>query len=137
MRISDWSSDVCSSDLVVPALAVILTAALMRAIASLRKAYRVRGTTNLVSGMPNLEALRQVSAPSSGIIVAARIKNYAQITTSLEPRYETELLEQIVARRLFGTSPTIILPAEGSSGSVADREYCTGSPRHVRRKTGM
>src|SRR3546814_20804527 len=85
MRISDWSSDVCSSDLVVPALAVILTAALMRAIASLRKAYRVRGTTNLVSGMPNLEALRQVSAPSSGIIVAARIKNSAQITKSLEP----------------------------------------------------
>src|SRR3546814_17149863 len=98
----------------------------MRAMASLRKAYRVRGTTNLVSGMPNLEALRQVSAPSSGIIVAARIKNYAQITTSLEPRYEKELVEQIVARLRFGTSSTIYQADEGIFVWVADQEFGEG-----------
>lgn len=88
---------------VLPALALILTAAAIRAFASLRRSYQARGTTNLVTGMPNLQALRQ-SEVNGGIVVAARIKNYAQITTMLPPQDERELVEQIVSRLEFGAN---------------------------------
>src|SRR6185295_20374567 len=69
----------------VPALAALLTAALARAAASLRRSYQMRGTTNVITGMPNLQALRQ-SGPNGGIVVCARVQHYAQIATTLPPQ---------------------------------------------------
>jgi EAL domain-containing protein (putative c-di-GMP-specific phosphodiesterase class I)/CHASE2 domain-containing sensor protein len=97
---------------VVPALAVVLTAALVRLVASRRRSYQARGTTNLVTGMPNLQALRQSSDPDGGIVVSARIKNYAQITTTLPPQHEKELVEQIVSRLEFGAEGSMIYQAD-------------------------
>ncbi|HMG46431.1 MAG TPA: EAL domain-containing protein [Allosphingosinicella sp.] len=96
---------------VVPALALILTAALARAAASLRRSYQSRGTTNIVTGMPNLQALRQCEL-NGGIVVSARVKNYAQITTTLPPQDEKELVEQIVGRLEFGTGRAPIYQAD-------------------------
>jgi EAL domain-containing protein (putative c-di-GMP-specific phosphodiesterase class I)/CHASE2 domain-containing sensor protein len=96
---------------VLPALAVILTAALIRSIANMRRAYQARGTTNIVTGMPNLQALR-LSELTSGVVVAARVKNYAQITTTLAPQDEKELVEQIVGRLEFGAEGSIIYQAD-------------------------
>jgi EAL domain-containing protein (putative c-di-GMP-specific phosphodiesterase class I)/CHASE2 domain-containing sensor protein len=96
---------------VLPALAAILTAALIRGIASLRRAYQTRGTTNLVTGMPNLQALR-LSELKSGVVVAARVKNYTQITATLPPQDEKELVEQIVGRLEFGAEGSIIYQAD-------------------------
>lgn len=95
----------------VPALAAILTAALARAAASLRRSFQARGTTNLVTGMPNLQALR-LSELDKGVVVAARIKNYAQITTTLPPQNEKELVEQIVGRLEFGAEGSTIYQAD-------------------------
>jgi len=96
---------------VMPSLAVIITAAVARLAASLRRSYQVRGTTNIVTGMPNLQALRQ-SDSRVGIVVAARIKNYAQITTTLPPQLEKELVEQIVARLDFGAGGSATYQAD-------------------------
>jgi diguanylate cyclase len=104
---------------VLPALAVILTVASLRTGASLRRAFRERGTTNLVTGMPNLQALRQ--SQRDGAVVAARVKNYAQITTTLPPQLEKELVEQIVGRLEFGAGGSVIYQAdEGVFVWIAD-----------------
>jgi diguanylate cyclase len=96
---------------VVPALILILSAALLRAVASLRRAYQARGTTNMVTGMPNLQALR-LSELKDGVVVAARVKNYAQITATLPPQDEKELVEQIVGRLEFGAEGKTIYQAD-------------------------
>jgi len=95
----------------VPALAALLTAAVARAAGSLRRSYRMRGTTNLVTGMPNLQALRQ-SGLNRGIVVCARVKTYAQITATLPPQDEKELVEQIVGRLEFGAEGQQIYQAD-------------------------
>ena len=84
---------------------------LARAAASLRRSYQSRGTTNIVTGMPNLQALRQCEL-NGGIVVSARVKNYAQITTTLPPQDEKELVEQIVGRLEFGTGRAPIYQAD-------------------------
>jgi len=96
---------------VLPALALLLTATLARAAASLRRSYRSRGTTNIVTGMPNLQALRQ-SGLSGGIVVSARVKNFAHITATLPPQDEKELVEQIVGRLEFGAERAPIYQAD-------------------------
>ena len=97
---------------VVPAIAVIATATLARLWKSLRRSYQARGTTNMVSGLPNMEALRYSRGVSGGTVVAARVQNYTQITTSLPPEHEKELVEQIVARLNFGTAGSVIHQAD-------------------------
>ena len=96
---------------VLPGLVAILTATLARTAASLRRSFQTRGTTNIVTGMPNLQALRQ-SKLEGGIVVSARIKNYAQITTTLPPQDEKELVEQIVGRLDFGAEGAPIYQAD-------------------------
>ncbi len=96
---------------VVPALITIFTAAVIRTAASLKRSYNVRGTTNLVTGMPNLQALRQAGS-KDGVVIAARINNYAQITTTLPPQHEKELVEQIVGRLEFGAAAADIYQAD-------------------------
>ncbi|MGZ8997817.1 MAG: putative bifunctional diguanylate cyclase/phosphodiesterase, partial [Allosphingosinicella sp.] len=96
---------------VVPAIAIILTAASIRAAAHVRRAFRDRGTTNLVTGMPNLQALRQ-SRAHDGAIVAARVKNYAQIMATLSALHEKELVDQIVGRLEFGAGKAIVYQAD-------------------------
>lgn len=96
---------------VVPALVALLTATAVRTTASLKRSYNARGTTNLVTGMPNLQALRQAKA-KEGVVVAARINNYAQITTTLPPQHEKELVEQIVGRLEFGATDAVVYQAD-------------------------
>ena len=96
---------------VVPAIAIILTAASIRTAAHVRRAFRDRGTTNLVTGMPNLQALRQ-SDGHDGAIVAARVKNYAQIMATLAAHHEKELVDQIVGRLEFGAAGSTVYQAD-------------------------
>lgn len=93
---------------VLPGLSVVIVAAAIRWVASVRRSFHTRGTTNLLTGLPNLQALRHVPAVESGILVVARVKNYAQITTTLQPQHEKEMVEQIVARLSFGTSGALV-----------------------------
>lgn len=99
---------------IVPALAVLLVAVSARLLASLRHSYQKRGTTNIVTGMPNLQALRNAGDVPDAIVVTARVKNYAHIATTLPAQHEKDLVDQIVARLKFGTgSPDIYQSDEG------------------------
>ena len=107
---------------VIPALAILVTAACVRLGAHLRRAFRDRGTTNLVTGMPNLQALRD-SPAHQGAIVAARVKNHAQIMATLSSAHEKELVEQIVGRLEFGAGGSIVYQADdGVFVWLADNE---------------
>ena len=93
---------------VLPGLITAFVATCLRWIASARRRFVARGTTNLVTGLPNLQALRQIGAPAGVILVAARIKNYPQIIASLQPQHERDMVEQIVARLSFGTESSAV-----------------------------
>ena len=95
----------------LPPLAVILTAAVIRLVTRLRRSYQTRGTTNIVTGKPNLQALRQTEL-NGGIVVSARVANYVQITATLPPQDEKELVEQIVGRLEFGAEGAQIYQAD-------------------------
>ena len=97
---------------VTGALAAVCVAIMARLIGSLRRSYHTRGTTNIVTGMPNLQALRHAAQQSESVVVTARVKNYAHIATTLPPQHEKDLVEQIVARLKFGTGSSVIYQAD-------------------------
>lgn len=89
---------------IVPALFLLLTAGGSLAWTSYREAFRLRGTVNVISGLPNLNALRQEEVETDRPLIAARILNYAEITSSLPPEDEKALVEQIAGRLCVGAS---------------------------------
>jgi EAL domain-containing protein (putative c-di-GMP-specific phosphodiesterase class I)/CHASE2 domain-containing sensor protein len=95
----------------LPPLAVILAAAIGRLAIRMKRSYQERGTTNILTGKPNLQALRQTEL-NGGTVVSARVKNYAQITATLPPQDEKELVEQIFGRLEFGAEGAQIYQAD-------------------------
>jgi EAL domain-containing protein (putative c-di-GMP-specific phosphodiesterase class I) len=89
---------------IVPALFLLLTAGGTLAWINLRHTYRLRGTVNVISGLPNLNALRQEEVETDRPLIAARILNYAEITSSLPPEDEKALVEQIAGRLCVGAA---------------------------------
>jgi EAL domain-containing protein (putative c-di-GMP-specific phosphodiesterase class I)/CHASE2 domain-containing sensor protein len=83
------------------ALFVLVVIAVNRLWNEYRSSYRLRGTTNIVSGLPNLNGLRENGAQSAAL-VAARIQNFAEISAALPPELEKSLVEQIVRRLTLG-----------------------------------
>ena len=81
------------------------------------KRYRTRGLVNLVSNLPNLNALRAHRANRQEALVAARLINFEEIVASLPRDSERELIEQIVARLKVG-SPNRVL-YQGDAGIFA------------------
>src|SRR3546814_2015861 len=71
MRISDWSSDVCSSDLVTAAMLSI-------AASALRSARRSR-IYYAATGLPNRRALDEILSDKAGCsLIALRIANHGE-----------------------------------------------------------
>jgi EAL domain-containing protein (putative c-di-GMP-specific phosphodiesterase class I)/CHASE2 domain-containing sensor protein len=89
---------------IVPALFLLLVVGGSLAWTSFRQAYRLRGTVNVISGLPNLNALRQEEVETDRPLIAARILNYAEITSSLPPEDEKALVEQIAGRLCVGSA---------------------------------
>jgi EAL domain-containing protein (putative c-di-GMP-specific phosphodiesterase class I)/CHASE2 domain-containing sensor protein len=73
----------------------------------LRNAKR-RGLTNVVSGLPNLNALRRASQELDRPLIVARVVNYPQIVSTLSPAKERILVEQIVARLKVGSEVSAV-----------------------------
>jgi EAL domain-containing protein (putative c-di-GMP-specific phosphodiesterase class I)/CHASE2 domain-containing sensor protein len=87
---------------VVPGTVLLLALIAERMWMHYRQSYKARGTTNAVTGLPNLAALRERSGTSVRTLAAARIQNYAAITAALPHESEKALVEQIVARLAIG-----------------------------------
>lgn len=60
--------------------------------------WRKRGYTNLLSGLPNLEAFRARRNADGQALVAARVHNYAEIASSLTDEEEQDLIRQVADR---------------------------------------
>ncbi len=89
---------------VVPALFLLSSVCGSLAWSNFRQAYRARATTNALSGLPNFNALRNQTDGTDRPLIAARILNYAEITSSLPPEDEKALVDQIAGRLCVGAA---------------------------------
>jgi EAL domain-containing protein (putative c-di-GMP-specific phosphodiesterase class I)/CHASE2 domain-containing sensor protein len=99
----------------------IVPAAVMLAITAFGIA-RIRikekgATTNLLSGLPNLNALRRISPPAGMSLTVARIHNFPEINSSLDPAMERVLVDQIVSRFGLGIGGSALY--QGDEGIFA------------------
>src|SRR3546814_7765439 len=113
MRISDWSSDVCSSDLLVAAKVVLglsliatqiggacfLIAAVSANVSRTRR-RRSAQRENPVSGLPNFEALRSQMAFGSATVVAAKVVNFEDLAAFIPGDGIAKLVEQVTRRQI-------------------------------------
>ena len=113
--------------IITPALTLLTTVTIGHLWFNFKRTVRTRGTTNPVSGLPNLNALREGAHAPAEIVVVARILNFAEVATTLPPDCEKDLVEQIVNRLGMGTSGSPIHQADDGlfiwllDGSVDDR----------------
>lgn len=68
------------------------------------RSYKLRGTINEISGLPNLTALREFDMPGEYALIAARIQNFVEVATTLPANSEGAFVKQISNRLAFGTS---------------------------------
>ncbi|MHA6723406.1 EAL domain-containing protein [Sphingomonas sp. RS2018] len=87
----------------VPMLVLGVSVASGAAWFNFRRSYKVLGNINAVSGLPNLNALREESFEANSVLVVGRIRNFAEISSSLPIEGERALVEQIVARLALGS----------------------------------
>ncbi|MBV9931536.1 MAG: EAL domain-containing protein [Alphaproteobacteria bacterium] len=98
---------------IVPALLTLVGSGTVHAWLRFRRALSERGTINLTTGLPNLNALRRATPEGGAPLVAARVLNYAQICAALQTDDERTLAEQIAARLAVGTATTVYQGDEG------------------------
>jgi diguanylate cyclase len=89
---------------ILPSIFLLLVIGCTLGWSSFRDSYRVRGTINTISGLPNLNALRQERLGQDRTLIAARIQNYAEIASALPPEEEKALVEQIASRLTLGSA---------------------------------
>lgn len=87
---------------IMPALVLVGASSISWAWVNFRQSYKVRGNINPVSGLPNLNALRSEKIAADAVLVGARVRNFAEISSSLPPEGERALVDQIVSRLALG-----------------------------------
>ena len=60
--------------------------------------WKKRGMTDVISGLPNLTALRTERESEKHILIAARVQNFSEIASIVGPTEEQQLVKQIVDR---------------------------------------
>src|SRR3990170_7825031 len=76
--------------------------------------FRLRGVVNAISGLPNLNALRSDRGSRDRPLIVARVRNYAEIASTLSPEDERLFIDQIVSRLSVGaTGRTLYQGDEG------------------------
>ena len=98
---------------ITPALFLLICVA----TALLRQRYRARGTVNLTSGLPNLNALRSSPHERDRALIVARIINYAHLAAAVSVDGERALVDQIVQRLTVGAQDHVIF--QGDEGIFA------------------
>ncbi len=79
--------------------------------------YRLRGTVNLITGLPNLVALRAGGHRRDHILIVARIINFPQIAAAVTSDDERSLVAQIIQRLTVGAQDQEIF--QGDEGIFA------------------
>ena len=106
---------------ITPALFLLLLVTGTLTWKTWRQSYKARGITNPVSGLPNLNALREEVLDRKGALVAARVHNYPEIASTLGAAEEKALVGQIASRLTLGTGAAKLFHGdEGIFGWFAD-----------------
>jgi diguanylate cyclase len=84
---------------IAPALILLTIVAIQLGLRAVRKRA---ATYDPVSGLPNLNGLKARHVRSSAPLVAAKIKNFGEITSTLPGELERAVVEQVAARLRFG-----------------------------------
>ena len=117
---------------VVPAIFLLSVIGGALAWSRFRASYRVRGTTNTVSGLPNLNALREETLEHDRLLIAARIRNYAEIASALPASEEKALVDQIAGRlTLGGADRKLYQGDEGIFAWFAETESAASMGDHL------
>jgi EAL domain-containing protein (putative c-di-GMP-specific phosphodiesterase class I)/CHASE2 domain-containing sensor protein len=85
-----------------PALAVLLVAVVALGGREITDLLRLRTTVNIMTGLHNLVALRQLDPQPDLRLVVAHIHNFAEVTASLPAESETALIAQVASRLELG-----------------------------------
>ena len=75
--------------------------------------WKQRGLVNSETGLPNLNALRTNKTGRDKALIVARILNYAEIASTLQPDQERQLVEQIVSRLRVGAPNRTLYEGDG------------------------
>ncbi len=123
---------------VTPALFAMFIVATATAWMRLRRAYRLRGTVNTVSGLANLDALRGGVTNDARMLIAARIGQYPQIASTLPPEGERALIAQIANRLTLGVAGQKLYQGdEGVFAWFSDAGSVTEAGEHLEALHGF
>jgi len=86
----------------MPAIVLFAGVAGYDAVRRYRAEIDRRGRVNAVSGLPNLNALREDGQDKTDGLVVARVGNYAEVATALPASMEKNLVDQIAMRLTLG-----------------------------------
>jgi EAL domain-containing protein (putative c-di-GMP-specific phosphodiesterase class I)/CHASE2 domain-containing sensor protein len=102
---------------IIPSFMLLVGTGVALAWRMYRQAFLRRGTTNPVSGLPNLNALREHERGQDRPLILAKIHNYAEIAATFPVDTENSLVHQIVARFGIGSANATIY--QGDDGVFA------------------
>jgi len=102
---------------VVPGLSLLAIVAGRFAWQEFRRTSRLKATTDQVSGLPNLNALRQQSVAHERPLIVAHVHNFPAITAALPQDQEKALVEQISKRLTLGRADRTLY--QGDEGIFA------------------
>jgi diguanylate cyclase len=83
---------------IMPALILLLIVGCSFGWTSFRNLQRFRGSTNSLSGLPNLNALRHETVGQDAPLVVLEVQNFAEVTSALSHQAEETLIKQIAHR---------------------------------------
>lgn len=86
-----------------------------------RHQQQQRVVTNSISGLPNFNALRAVVPAAQTALVAARVRNFADVIAALPPEAERNLVDQIAGRLAFSNMHALYQGDEGIFAWFASR----------------
>jgi EAL domain-containing protein (putative c-di-GMP-specific phosphodiesterase class I)/CHASE2 domain-containing sensor protein len=116
----------------VPALMLLTMVGARLGWLGFRQTYSAKAITHPLSGLPNLNALRSEDVGSNRPLIAARITNFAEITSSLPTEMEKNLIDQIAARLTVGSiGKRLYQGDEGVFAWFADDEMAVTLQDHL------
>jgi EAL domain-containing protein (putative c-di-GMP-specific phosphodiesterase class I)/CHASE2 domain-containing sensor protein len=117
---------------VLPALFLLTTVWGSVAWSNFKHSYRQRAIINSVSGLPNLNALRQEPKGADRTLIAVRVHNYAEVASALPPEGEKALVDQIAARLSVGAaSQKLFQGDEGIFAWLAEQAVTRAIGEHL------
>lgn len=116
---------------IVPCLLFLLAVSGVLAWSDFKRFYSARGSTNAISGLPNLNVLRQQSEGQKTALAVAKVHNYAEISSALSSQGEEMLVRQIAHRlSLISLGSTLYQSDEGIFAWFPNSEISADPAEH-------